>query len=123
MRIAWTDRALDRVEEIALHIAAEDPAAALRWTDELFAAVERLSEFPQSGRLVPELEGRHVRELVYGAYRVFYGVDEVAVILTVRHASELIREDEVAEGRTSASSGLGARKVDSNRERAAALRS
>lgn len=101
MRIAWTDRALDRVEETALHIAADDPAAALRWTNELFAAVERLAEFPQSGRLVPELEGRRMRELVYGAYRVFYRVDADAVlILTVRHASQLIREDEVAEGRT-----------------------
>jgi plasmid stabilization system protein ParE len=42
-----------------------------------------------------------VRELVYGAYRVFYRVDSGAVlILTVRHASQLVREDEVAEGRT-----------------------
>ena len=99
MRVDWSDLALDRVEETALHIAADDPAAALRWTNELFVAVERLAEFPQSGRLVPELEGR-VRELTYGAYRVFYRVDEVVVVLTVRHASQLIREDEVAEGRT-----------------------
>ena len=100
MRVDWSDLALDRVEETALHIAADDPAAALRWTNELFAAVERLAEFPQSGRLVPELERRRVRELTYGAYRVFYRVDEVVVVLTVRHASQLIREDEVAEGRT-----------------------
>jgi plasmid stabilization system protein ParE len=98
VRIAWTDRALDRVEETALHIAADDPAAALRWTNELFAAVERLAEFPQSGRLVPEFESRRARELIYGAYRVFYRVDDAVVILTVRHASQLIRENEVAEG-------------------------
>ena len=100
MRIAGTDHALDRVEETALHIAADDPTAALRWTDEMFAAVKRLSELPHSGRLVPELKGPHVRELIYGAYRVFYRVDEVVVIRTVRHASQLIHEDEVAEGRT-----------------------
>ena len=100
MRVDWSDLALDRVEETALHIAADDPAAALRWTNELFAAVERLAEFPQSGRLVPGFEGRRVRELTYGAYRVFYRVDEAVVVLTVRHASQLIREDEVAEGRT-----------------------
>ena len=100
MRIAWTDLALDRVEETALHIAADDPAAALRWVEELFSAAERLTAFPESGRLVPELEGRRVRELVYGAYRVFHRVEDVVVILTVRHASQLIREDEVDEGRT-----------------------
>ena len=97
MRIAWTDLALDRVEETALHIAADDPEAAMCWTDELFAAAERLAEFPESGRLVPELPGRGVREFIYGAYRVFYRVEKAVIILTVRHASQLILEDEVDE--------------------------
>ena len=100
MRLAWSDRALARVRETARFIAADDPAAALRWAEGLFDAVGRLADYPESGRLVPELEGRGVRELVYGAYRVFYRVDAGAVlILTVRHASQLIREDEVGEGR------------------------
>ena len=96
MRIDWTDLALERVDEIALHIADDDPAAALRWTIELFEAVDRLSEFPESGRLAPELEEREVRELIYGAYRVFYRVDEAVRVLSVRHGSQMIREDEVA---------------------------
>jgi toxin ParE1/3/4 len=83
------------------YIAADNLAAAVRWATELFDAVERLADFPESGRLVPELEGRRIRELVYGAYRVFYGVDaEAVLILTVRHGGQLIREDEVVEGRT-----------------------
>ena len=97
MRIEWTDLALERVDEIALHIAQDDREAAIRWTIELFDAVERLSEFPESGRLVPELEERGVRELIYGAYRVFCRVDGVLSVLSVRHGSQLIREDEVGE--------------------------
>ena len=101
MRLAWSDRALARVRETARYIAADDPAAARRWAEGLFDAVGRLADYPQSGRLAPELEGRGVRELVYGAYRVFYRVDANAVlILTVRHASQLVREDEVDAGRT-----------------------
>jgi len=101
VRLAWTDRALLRVEETARYIAADDPAAAVRWASELFDAVERLADFPESGRLAPELEGRGVRDLVHSAYRVFYRADEATVlILTVRHGSQLIREDEVAEGRS-----------------------
>ena len=101
MRIDWSDRALERVRETARYIAADDPAAAVRWAEGLFDAAARLADFPESGRLAPELEDRGVRELVYGAYRVFYRVDaEVVLILTVRHASQLIREDEVGEGRT-----------------------
>ena len=101
MRPAWTDRALARVRETAHYSAADDPAAAVRWVDGLFDAAGRLADFPESGRLAPELEDRGVRELVYGAYRVFYRIDAGrALILTVRHASQLVREDEFDEGRT-----------------------
>ena len=68
MQVIWTDPALERVDEIAVHIARDDPAAADRWTLELFAAVERLVDFPESGRMVPELATRDVRELIFGTY-------------------------------------------------------
>ena len=70
MRVDWTDLALDRADEIAQHIAADDREAAVRGMVGLFDAADRLSDFPESGRVVPELERRDVRELVYGAYRV-----------------------------------------------------
>jgi plasmid stabilization system protein ParE len=41
MQVIWTDPALERVDETAVYIARDDPAAADRWTLELFAAVER----------------------------------------------------------------------------------
>jgi len=62
MQVIWTDPALERVDETAVYIAQDDPAAADRWTLELFAAVERLIDFPESGRMVPELATRDVRE-------------------------------------------------------------
>ena len=96
MRTDWTDLALKRVDEIALHIAEDDREAAIRWTVELFEAVDRLSDFPESGRMVPELEERAVRELVYGAYRVFYRVGDAVTVLSVRHGSQLIRDEEVS---------------------------
>lgn len=101
MRLAWSDRALERVRETARYIAADDPVAAVRWAKGLFDTAARLADFPESGRLAPELEDRGVRELVYGAYRVLYRLEaEAVLILTVRHASQLVREDEVGEGRT-----------------------
>ncbi len=63
MQVIWTDPALERVDEIAVYIARDDPDAAARWTVELFAAVSRLVDFPESGRTVPELGSRDVREL------------------------------------------------------------
>jgi len=54
MQVVWTDPALERVDEIAGYIAQDDPDAAARWAVELFDAVERLTQFPESGRVVPE---------------------------------------------------------------------
>jgi toxin ParE1/3/4 len=95
MRVDWSDTAPERVSEIALHIAQDDCDAAIRWTGEIFDAVEQLSEFPESGRIVPELGAREVRELIFGAYLIFYRVDAIVEVLTVRHASQLLRLGEV----------------------------
>ena len=96
MQVVWTDPALDRVEESALYIAADDPAAALRWVEELFAAVERLADFPESGRAVPEVGAREVREVIFGAYRVFYRVGAAVEVLSARHGSRPVDPTEVA---------------------------
>lgn len=45
MQVVWTDPALERVDEITLYIAQDDPDAAVRWTVELFDAVEHLAQF------------------------------------------------------------------------------
>jgi toxin ParE1/3/4 len=98
MRVRWSETALSRVEDISYHIALDDTGAAVRWAVELFdLADSQLSSFPESGRIVPELGAREVRELVYGAYRVFYRVGDIVEVLTVRHSSQLLREDEVGD--------------------------
>ncbi|MDZ4064785.1 MAG: type II toxin-antitoxin system RelE/ParE family toxin [Coriobacteriia bacterium] len=95
MQVIWTDPALERVAEIAVYIARDDPDAADRWTVEFFDVAERLADFPDSGRMVPEVGAREVRELIFGAYRVFYRVGSAVEVLSVRHGSQLIRGDEV----------------------------
>jgi plasmid stabilization system protein ParE len=95
VQVVWTDPALERVDEIAVYIARDDPDAAARWTVALFDVVARLVDFPESGRTVPELGARDVRELIFGAYRVFYRVGPAVEVLSVRHGSQLIRLEEV----------------------------
>lgn len=95
MQVVWTDPALERVAEVAVYIAQDDPDAADRWSVELFDTVERLADFPESGRMVPELGARGVRELIFGAYRVFYRVGSAVEVLSVRHGSQLVRSEEV----------------------------
>lgn len=85
MRVAWSPLAIRRVQEIAEHIALDKPGAAVRWADSVFRAVGRLEDHPESGRVVPEMNRSEVREIIHGAYRVIYRVEEETVlVLTVR---------------------------------------
>lgn len=87
MKIEWSPLALERVEDIAQFIARDNPDAATRWVVDLFESVERLAEFPELGRIVPEVGVRRIREVIYGAYRVIYSVRNDIEVLTVRHGS------------------------------------
>jgi plasmid stabilization system protein ParE len=95
MRIVWSPLALERVEDIAQYIAEDKPAAAVEWVDGLFATVERLADFPESGRTVPEVGARRIREVMFGAYRVIYSVRDQVDILTVRRSNQLLRASEL----------------------------
>lgn len=95
MKVEWSPLALDRVSEIARYIAKDNPDAAERWVNELFDAVGRLVDFPESGRVVPEVGVRRIREVIFGAYRVIYSVKEKVEILTVRRGSQLLDVSEI----------------------------
>ncbi len=91
MRVIWAPRALERVADIAMQIAADRPEAARRWADGLFDAAKALVDFPQRGRRVPELNRPEYREVLYGRYRGIYRVaDQRVNIVTVRHGRRLL---------------------------------
>lgn len=95
MKIVWSPLALERVESIAQYIAEDKPSSALHWVDGLFSCVDRLAEFPESGRVVPEVRLQRIREVVFGSYRVIYSVTNQVDILTVRRNSQLLRISEL----------------------------
>jgi plasmid stabilization system protein ParE len=95
MKIVWSPLALERVEDTARYIAENSPDAAVRWVEDLFSAVERLADFPESGRMVPEVGSPRIRELIFGTYRVIYSAKGRVDILTVRRSSQLLRMSEI----------------------------
>ena len=98
MKVEWSPLALDRVSDIARYIAKDNPGAAERWVNELFDSVARLADFPESGRVVPEVGVRRIRELIFGAYRVIYSVKDKVDILAVRRGSQLLDVSEINDG-------------------------
>ena len=65
MKTVWSPLALARVEDIARYIAEDNPDAAVKWVDDLFARVEQLADYPKSGRMVPEVGSPRIRELIW----------------------------------------------------------
>src|ERR1044071_5445800 len=96
MKIVWSPLALERVGDIADYIAETSVEAAKVWLIDIFGAVDRLQEFPESGRVVPEVKQPNIRELVFKNYRVIYRVDRKQVsILTVRHGKQRLPLKEI----------------------------
>lgn len=96
MRIVWSPLALVRVEEIARVIAADRPAAAERWVRTVFARAAQLRTYPESGRVVSELERPELRQLLHPPYRIIYRVDAKQVtVLTIRHGRQALNPEEV----------------------------
>lgn len=91
MKIVWSPLALSRVRQEVVYRSRDQPGAARAWAEGIFEAVERLSDLPESGRILPELARPDVRELIYGGHRVIYRISgEAILILTVRHGRQLL---------------------------------
>jgi len=86
VKVTWAPMAEDQVADAFAYIAAEHPAAALRWFERIVAKAESLSELPDQGRMVPESDRESIREVLVQPYRVVYRRDDAEiVILTVQH--------------------------------------
>jgi addiction module RelE/StbE family toxin len=89
--ISWTEQAIDDVEKICEFIARDSPGYAKIFAHKVYSSVDRLRKFPRSGRIVPELEIRSVREIIFGNYRIIYRIKKSEIdILTVYHSSRIL---------------------------------
>ncbi|PPK49329.1 type II toxin-antitoxin system RelE/ParE family toxin [Marinobacter persicus] len=79
--VIWTEPALQELDAIAEYIALDNPAAASQLVQEVFDKTERLEDFPQSGRIPPELPSSVYREVVVPPCRIFYREDDKRVLI------------------------------------------
>ena len=89
-RLIWSPSARLDVKDIAAFIAEDSPSTAKRFVKGLFQAVERLADFPRSGRIVPEFDDPAIREVIRRPCRIVYRIDSVdrtVQIVRVWHAA------------------------------------
>jgi len=89
--IVWTAPALQQLDAIAEYIALDNPAAASRLVQQTFAKVERLQQFPDSGRIPLELPHSIYREIILPPCRIFYrqAGEQVLILHIMRDEQQL----------------------------------
>ena len=88
-KTAWSVQAIDDLSGIEDYLSASSKKHAELIVDAILQAVELLDQFPELGKVVPEMGLPHLRELIIKKYRVVYYLtfqDEVEIV-TLRHSS------------------------------------
>jgi addiction module RelE/StbE family toxin len=96
--VFWSQAAKNDLLQIIDYIAEDAPQTAVKILDTLESKTNRLSRFPKSGRIIPELKRHNVykyRELIHAPWRVFYKIEEkrifvLAVVDSRRNIEDLL---------------------------------
>lgn len=80
MKVQWSERALQDLEDLLGYIENDNPSAAARLHDKVFEKTDRLRDFPNMGRVSPEAE-EPFRELHIKPLRIIYLPEEQSVTI------------------------------------------
>jgi toxin ParE1/3/4 len=91
LKLIWMPRALRELQAIHKHISRDSPANAAAMIERIISRVGQVVQFPYSGRQVPEVRFRNVREVIEPPYRVMYRIKGEAIqIVAVVHSSRTL---------------------------------
>jgi len=89
--VVWSPEALEDVDAIAAYIARDSVFYAAAVVEKMLAAASGLNQFPQSGRIVPELNQPDIRERFVYSYRLIYRIEAGRILVTaVMHGKRLL---------------------------------
>jgi addiction module RelE/StbE family toxin len=89
--VIWSDDAYADIDQIAAYIAKDSPYHAQRVVEQIIEKSRSLDQFPERGRVVPEIGNPALREVFVYSYRMIYEVTERQVhVLSVIHGARLM---------------------------------
>ena len=90
-QLRWTEQAVDQLGAIADYLSQTSPVYAEGLVTRVAAHLQRLLQFPEIGRIVPEAESPQMREVIEWPYRIIYRVrtDLIEVIAVVHVRRDL----------------------------------
>lgn len=100
MKLFWTKEALHQLQDIEEFISRDNRIAAIEFVDKLISVAETIADYPEKGRIVPELSLDNIRELIHKNYRIVYLVKKNSIdILTVFEGHQLLKQEEIIKKR------------------------
>ena len=92
VRIEWTTRSLEDLNEIYDCLSRDSKSYANLFTKKLYDSVQKLNDFPNIGRVVPETNVPTIREIIFQNYRIIYRfINDMVEIITIFHGSRLLK--------------------------------
>jgi toxin ParE1/3/4 len=79
--LVWSPEAIEDVEAIASYIERDSPWYAKAVTSKIVETAESIPQYPELGRIVPEVGDSAVRERLVHRYRIIYRLDETKVLV------------------------------------------
>ncbi|MEW6348145.1 MAG: type II toxin-antitoxin system RelE/ParE family toxin [Thermodesulfobacteriota bacterium] len=73
--LTWSRLARLDLKDFAGFVAEDNRLAARRFVKSVFQVIERLVDYPESGRVVPEFGDPSIREIIRKPCRIVYRVD------------------------------------------------
>lgn len=92
-RITFAASAVRDLESISSWYTNQQvPAVGEKLLKEIITKIERLADFPESGRIVPEFGIANLREIVFPPFRIVYRLDESRVrVVRVWRSERLLK--------------------------------
>jgi len=90
-RLIWSPEAIGDIESIAEYIAKDSVYYAKSVVRGLLEKAKRVIDYPEIGRIVPEMENLMIREVFVHHYRVVYKISDTDIIIVaIIHGKRLL---------------------------------
>ncbi len=87
--VIWSVLARNDLKNIHDYIAKDSKFYAIKITQEFIEKSEMLEQFPKMGRVVPEIDNKNIRELIYNSYRLLYKLSPNRIeVLAIIHGKQ-----------------------------------
>jgi toxin ParE1/3/4 len=91
-RLGWSPEAIEDIEAIASYIERDSPWYARAVAARIVETAETIPDFPEIGRIVPEIGNSSIRERFVYSYRIIYRIETQRILIAaVIHGSRLLQ--------------------------------